>query len=516
MLSPAENLVFCQKLLEEKGFFYLTDLLLKENETKLFKTVEQYALEKFKNNRFPQPKLFKKYKMKVSLIPPSALKIVNSSNSERSEITPFGQYLKTLYKNLEKKNTRGFLFLTAGGAMETLGLRPSNKSKFNTDSDSPSLDGDIVLFVDDPSLTEAEILDLMAEEEKNNPLKLKIITSSSRPFSRIDLGKIFSSRTVPEYQWDKFWQSAGHLTLPEFKAKHSSSVSFIQSLMGWENSSPYILLVPLKDQNCFLGAYINFFPKQHLYRNIFYQKLGKICTLKPTIINWVEIMFPFEESPSETLAHLIFFLKSSVWNDKISFINFENNQQLETVLLKSSPPLREKLNNFSEKTSQYLAQKIVYPIAAHPQLIIKDEICQYQWTSRLLKTMKEILNGNPYLGLIYLLAAGENPSNSPVYGTGIIDPKGFFPELYDFLHQENRLEKFINLMAGVEEGTADKGWLAFLSFIYKTTDFNFSKTLRLLSPSFCSEKIRLSFLKEFINPDLKNLSFLPNQFSQLF
>ncbi|MGI5825869.1 MAG: hypothetical protein ACOX50_00475 [Patescibacteria group bacterium] len=511
--SAQENNKLCKSLLEEKGFLHLTDLLNKEKETEFFKTVKKYSLEKALNTRIPQPELFKKYKVKVTVIPSFKLKVVCAPESKEIKITPLGKYLKALYANLEKNNIEGTLFLTAGGAMETLGTRPPNKSKLNKntitmkdycpDSGSPKLDGDIVFFTNDPYLDEEKVVNLMTKEEKNSSLKLKIITSKSRPFTRIDIGKIFSSCIAQDYQWDKYWESYGHIALPEFKARHSSSVSFIQSLMGWEDSSPYILLVPSRDKAGFIGAYINFFPRQQLYKDITYWKKDKLYSLKPTVINWFEIMFPFEQSPQEALTHLIFHLKSSTWNDKISFINFDNNSKLGKTLTKLSQSRKGKIKDFSAKTSQYFAQKIIYPIAKSPEIIICDNSSMYQWTSRLVKTMKGIINGDPYLGLVYLLAADVNPTDAPVYGIGIIDPKGFFPKLYEFLHQGDRLERLIGLMAETEEGPAMKGWPTFLNFIYSETGFDVKKTAKLLNPNFCSMEIYPTLVEEFILPDLQ-------------
>jgi hypothetical protein len=509
--SVQDDIRLCKKLLENNGYSHLTDLLNREKEIELFKAIKEYALKKSKNGRTAKPELIKKYKIQVSVIPSSRLKVVCAVDQKKIKITPLGKYLIALYQKLEENNVDGYLFLVGGSAKETLGLRPSKKSAIQSwenlahisNTNSPKTDGDIVLYTNNSLVDEKMIAGLLSEEETTNTLKLKIISSKSRPFTRVDIGQVYNPNIIQDYQWKKYWESFGHITLPEFKAKYSSSVSFIQNLMGREDSTTQILLVPIDTSAEFIGAYLDFFPKHHFYKKVPYVTNNKLRHLKPTVINWPEIMFPVEESHQEALTHFIFLLKGSVKSNEIPLICSGEKDKLFTTLTKLSQLRMKKIHTFSFETSLYFANKIVYKIASNPNSIANNPHAMLQWTEKLIDIIKGTLNGNSYLGLIYLLAAGENPTDAPVYGTGIIDPKGFFLELYEFLHQGDRLERLIRLMEETEEGPTMKGWPTFLNFIYSETSFDLKKTAKLLNPNFCSMEIYPTLVEEFILPDLQ-------------
>ncbi|MCL5090536.1 MAG: hypothetical protein M1514_00855, partial [Patescibacteria group bacterium] len=72
------------------------------------------------------------------------------------------------------------------------------------------------------------------------------------------------------------------------------------------------------------------------------------------------------------------------------------------------------------------------------------------------------------------------------FGTGFIDEKGFFPELYNFLHQNERLPRLISIMEICDFGMAQAGWKTFINFLLEETNQNFSTVVRLLTPTICS------------------------------
>ncbi len=509
------------KLLTEKGFSYLSELLNKEKEIALLRTVKEYALVKAKNGRLPRPQLLKKYKIKISLVPPSQLPAICALYSDHIEPTPLGEIIKGVYLGLEKHGVSSFLLLTDGGAKEALGTKPPSKSRifkgknltiedYFPPSGPPKIDGDFVLITDNVLISNEDILIYTKEQLIENPLEMKVMTSKSRPFNRIDIGKVYNKDLANSDNWTEYWHTYGHIFAPEFRGKYSYEFTLLQNLMGNNDADPLLLVIPTETREGFIGVHINFFPKQKLYLPINYQRFTTLTgSLKPAVINWFEIALPYEDSPSEALCHLLHFLRTSTWDD-LFFVdsNAKNAKEIELALTKRSQRRNRKIHGISELTSLRIAKEIVHPIAANSELIVKDKVQMWQSTNRLITFLKPMLNGDPFIGLIYLLSAGENPTDAPVYGTGFIDPKGFFPELYEFLHTGDRLDKLIKLMAETEAGPAMKGWPAFLNFLYQETNHDIKHLARLLNPNFCSMEIYPTLVEDFISKDL-NLSSPP-------
>lgn len=507
----------CQKLLEEKGFAYLVALLNKEKEFELLKRIEEYIWKKAQTKRVPIPQLCRELKIKCSFLPSSRLPLIYAYSNGKISITPLGKCLKTLYDKLKENRIEGYFFLVGGGAKEAVGLKPAKKSRIPQHgnltaeecfppSGPPKIDCDIMVVTKNTNVNEKKIADLFPQEKPANPLKDAVIRSYPDPsFARIDIGRTKGNQVFDERHWSILWDSFGHIAFPRFLDNQSASVAFISNMMGHEESYPYILLTCLPSGE-FVGTSINFFPRQKNYKEVLYQKSfkhepSKYFSLKPTIIYWPEIAFPAKESPSEALTRLIHLLRSVTWEDQLPLIYFR--KELSRILEKRFQKRLEQIKKVSLQTSQYWANHVIYPVAVNTNLIANEPISMRKSAQRLIKAIKHMLNGNPYLGTIYLLAAGENPTDAPVYGTGIIDPKGFFPELYEFLHQGDRLERLIRLMAETEEGPATKGWLAFLNFIYSETGFDVKETAKLLNPNFCSMKIYPTLAEDFFLPDLQ-------------
>ncbi|HUW24869.1 MAG TPA: hypothetical protein VMW04_04645 [Patescibacteria group bacterium] len=506
-----------KRLLKERGLSRLVKLLKKDKENEFLRTIKEYALRKNEDGRTPKPKLLKEYRARLTFIHSSRFPVISALNeSGKVKLTPLGKIVKSLYDYLENNKIDGFLFLISGAAKETIGFKSELKSRvgnnknfvfddFNPKIGPPKIDGDFILILNNSNITEELIVSELKKEIEDIPLEIRTISSNSRPFKRIEIGTVFNKEVPQDEFWADYWQSYGHIVSPKFSGGHSFNFSLIQNLMNDDNSSPYVLMVPTKTSEEFIGVRIDFFPESRLYKAIIYPKNSlNTCSLKPTVINWPEIMFPFKNSAAEALAILIHLLRNTTWDDRLPLISSLPNTRLRSILTKKFQGRIQKIKSISADTSLYFARKIVYPTALNINLIAGNPISVRQSTERLLKSIKPMLNGNPYLGLIYLLSAGENPTDAPVYGTGFIDPKGFFPELYEFFHQEDRLDRLINLMAKTEEGPAMKGWLAFLNFIYRETGFDLKKTAKLLNPNFCSLKVYPNLVKDFISPDLES------------
>lgn len=523
-----EHKTLAKGLLEEKGLSYLSKLVEKDNENDFLRTVKEYALRVNENSRTPKPKLVKEYRVKLTPIPSSRLPVVSAFNKKGAiSVTPLGKIIKLLYDYLKEEKIDGYLFLVSGGAKEAIGSKSELKSRigrsenfelddFNPKSGPPKMDGDFILVVNKVRIIEERIVTELRERSKNNPLEIKTISSSSRPFKRIEIGTVFNKQVPQDEFWADYWQSHGHIVAPKFAGNHSFNFSLIQSLTSDASSSPYILIIPTKTSGGFVGVRIDFFPNSKLYKEVNYSKNPfNLCSLKPTVINWPQIMFPFTSSPAEALAVLIHLLRNVTWDDQLPLISSLPNSQLESILSKRFRSRTQKIKAISLNTSLYFAKMIIYPIASNVNLIAENPISMRQSTERLLKSILPMLNGNPYLGLIYLLAAEENPTDAPVYGTGFIDPKGFFPELYNFLHQGDRLERLIKLMAETEEGPTMKGWPAFLNFIYRETNFDLKKTARFLNPNFCSMEVYPTLVEDFISPYLEASPLSPELISSI-
>ncbi|MGI5825862.1 MAG: hypothetical protein ACOX50_00440 [Patescibacteria group bacterium] len=495
--------------------------LIKKKEIELFREIRNFFSSKQENRINQVDWLLKKYKIEVSLIPSSRLPVICVQNGSGVNITSLGEIILTLYKILEELKIEGYIFLTAGAAKEALGIKPQLKSRirkgrkitlenYYPKTGAPIMDGDFILIIDNKKMTEKTIERLLKADLVSSPLDIRVINTKLRSFTRVDIGKLKNGGVFDEDHWALSWESYGQISFPKYKNYQSSSIPLLLDSMSFDSSYPYILLIPGTRSEGFIGIRVNFFPQHSNSPKIFYEmksgQVEKYCELNPTIIFWPEVVFPFDESPTDALTKLVYLLRSVTWDDQLPLVN--DNGDLSKILISSFEGRLEEIKEVSEKTSQYLANKIVYQIAENPDLVADEPIAMRKITQRTMKSIKSMLNGSPYLGLIYLLAAGENPTDAPVYGTGIIDPKGFFTELYEFLHQGDRLDKLIRLMAETEEGPAMKGWPAFLNFIYRETDRNFKKTVELLNPKFCSIEIYPTLVADFIKDDLLSKELL--------
>ncbi|MGI5825867.1 MAG: hypothetical protein ACOX50_00465 [Patescibacteria group bacterium] len=158
-----------------------------------------------------------------------------------------------------------------------------------------------------------------------------------------------------------------------------------------------------------------------------------------------------------------------------------------------------------------IAQEIIYPFSSEYPKIVTTTSAMREFTNHTLCSLKQMYDGDPYLGLPYSLSAGENPSSTPVYGIGIIDPKGLFPKLYEFLHKENRLQEIIEIMEPCDYGVAKLGWSTFVSYLYEQTGRNLRQVDELLCPVFCSNDIFPTLVDNRIRKALAKLYSIPQR-----
>jgi hypothetical protein len=481
-----------QEQLSSANFSHLAELLTKNAEMDLFRRAKKFGQSNSENQFRSQPMTLEPYSVKLSFIPARLLPVVCARNSKgETQLTPTGKIINTLYENMEKEGVEGYVILTSGAAKEAIGLKPRQKSRLKCGSlpikdyccafSSPKLDGDFTVVANEINLDEESLLKMT--ESNQDFLEAVVVKSKSRPFGRLDFGKTIGKTN----NGIKYWNSWGHITFPEYKGCYSPDISFIEHVMGGKKDDVYILIVPCDESEGFVGVEINYLRQTNSkVFNFFQTKEGGSLTkrsIKASEIPWFETAFPFEISPSEAFAHMLHILRSSTWENTVPSISEQNN----TVSL-----------NTIRNTSIRFAQDIIYPIVGNPELIARDELSMKQTTQRLFDSLKMTLNGDPFIGTILLLAAGENPTSAPAFGMGFIDNRGIFPYLYEFLHKEDRLNRLLNIMEKCPFGKAQKGWQMFISFLYHEAGSNEEKLLQLLQPSFCSQKVFIANAKTFL------------------
>jgi len=153
------------------------------------------------------------------------------------------------------------------------------------------------------------------------------------------------------------------------------------------------------------------------------------------------------------------------------------------------------LDHYSKMTAITLAEKIVYPLAANPQLLGLAEQ-RKEDALELIQTLRSALNGDPLISIVRCLRAGRHYRDVFAWGMGFFDEKGFFPELGVWLNEGDREKKLVRIMRRCPYGNAQQGWQKFLDFLFEENGGNQDIVAELLTPTFFPGDYRL--LKEYL------------------
>jgi len=476
--------------LEKKGFGHLSILLNKDKERAFLKSIsEKSILIRDKTNKFCVN--LNQGKVEVTIIPPQQIIGICSENKGQPILTNTGKIIKSIYRRFQQLEVGISFFLTSGSVDEISGEKPSHKRNLN----SSFIDNDVVAVVHNPKVSEELIESLIRLDlPEGKDLKSEVKQSCWRNFKIVEIR-------------DNGYSKA-QISFPERDGQYLPNLTFLEFALS-RRDCPHILLIPMNNVDNFIGALIDLFPERKKYNHFAYSLEGhssktKRKNLKPIVYHWPALAFP-TSSIAESFYHFLHEFRTWTWQDQLPLADFgkKENFQWRQLLCRLNNRKKEEIMNIAKQLSEWFATEIVYPIAKTPKLVIKNKESLEIVSNRLLTALKKGINGDPSLGLIRMLSRGENPTSLPAFGTGFIDPQGFFPELYEFLHDEDRLDRLIGLMAETQQGPAMKGWPAFLNFIYQETGFDLKKTARLLNPNFCSMEVYPSLVEDFIIPDLE-------------
>lgn len=470
-------------------------------ENEFLKEVKQFGYQ-HSSDRFRSHQLYdSNLPCELSFTPARFLPVVCALDKDgRIRPTPVGRIIKNLDKLFKDRGQEAFFVLTSGAAKEAcLRAKPFCKTRANKEGfwemekydigkNKPVMDGDILLISSEIREKDIkEVLDLLPEESL---LKIRFRQSGSRAISMIKIVGVIPREAFCWQERERRY-SVAQMFAPEFKAINSFDNPLISHVISHDTNSRMVMIIPVETEEGFVGAEMDFFYKFRNANVRFEQKGRGGRTQKRSLriaffLNFEEA-FPFRYSPSEAFVHYCHFLRDVTWDNHLRLI----------------------LGSSSLCTSLTIAQKIVYPVAREPSLIVKDTQSMLHHTNRLLEGMKKLLDGDPFLGLIYMLSAGENPARVPVYGTGLIDQKGFFPELYNFLHKDGRINKLVSIMETCDYGVAELGWSTFISFVYEETGKDLRKVDSLLCPIFCSNDVFPTLVDNYVRKALSKFYPMP-------
>lgn len=487
----------------------------KQVETVFLKVVQEFGLAHANDQFRSSPVLVEALKAELTVVPGKFLPAVCGQNKDGKIVTtPLGKVISTLHQRILETGAECYFLLTSGAAKEAvIGAKPFSKTRTNAQGTipierydpsrgKPIFDGDIILITDKKCFTE-EFIALLARETETdaNHLRVKYNCSPSRPFPRIDIFGLIPESFL-DHSCRERWSPVGHIFFPQTGSIHDPTISLQKHVFSQDTNSQYVLLVKTDTQEGFVGVAINFFPTEKKTKIAFDQitqegKELRIRRIKTGRIPCFDNYFPMKNSPPEAHARLWHLLREVTWDNCLRLATNKESEGAQEVKV------------LSKETSLKLAREVIYPIAANPSLIITDVTSMRQQTNRTFEGIIGLLNGDPYLGCQYLLPTGFNLTDAPVYGLGIIDPKGLFPKLFQFLSRKGRLEDLLHVMEKCDWGAAQLGWPTFIAYIYEQTGRNLKQVSELLCPVFCSNEVFPTLVDNYVRKALARFYPIP-------
>lgn len=477
----------------------------------------------------------------IKIIPPENLFGISAPvGPVISQLTDFGKAIKSLKDKWEDLS----IFLYHGRARDSAGTKPTYriKDKFKEKTFRiPSLQK---LTVQNPTgekiPSDFDLLGVASTRSRNNffPPNLEYIVRKFRQeifsiknsgwanvvestrrtgFTRVDFGTLGSEirnkigKTIQIRR-----KSFGHLFGPAFKEKYDLQNLLLPFLMESARIDIPVLLVPylhkfdeLHFEWMFWGIAIDFFGG---FEDIEGKKLGKQSWMGR---EFIEAQYPFPENtfPRNSVQQLVFnlgyALRTWAWDDKQPVIRLPSISPPPEDQLEDPDVIRRRLMQESKDTQQYLTEHVIYPLSrtlSEKNARLGSESQRLEFGISLLEDITVGLNGDPIATLLRLLPAGVSftkndtsffNTNTNIYGLGIFDENGLFPEIGKLLADKtilNSLKKqifnFEENQYRVEDGWGDKNIISpkglFFDFLFEQAGGNSSRALELLRPVWCN------------------------------
>ncbi len=325
----------------------------------------------------------------------------------------------------------------------------------------------------------------------------EVKTSDRRPgFKRVELSTVNMRRR--EY--------LGHIFGPAFKGTYAPENRLLPFLMESARADIPVLLIPDYHKGdggwMFWGLAVDFFGGyQDVARHRLEQQSWLNREYSMALYPFPEITFPLE-SPQELLFNLGYAFRTWAWGDKQPIMR-----------LPHMPPITEdqldKIDNIgslSKETQIFLAEHVIYPLSKmlrENNRYLGSGSQRVEFGMSLIEDIVVGMNGDPIATLLRLLPAGitltKNPqdflANIDVYGFGIFDKNGLFPEFGKLLadrvilnNLKNEIFKYQDNSERVKEGRGNPatGKSLLFNFLFEQAEANSSKALELLRPVWCS------------------------------
>ena len=439
----------------------------------------------------------------------------------RWDLSDFG---KAVLKVTESY-TSPSIFLIAGRAREAAGTKSpasqrkealdiksyrmsalNNLLKGSTKADAiPDIDFDLLVVSSDINFHLTDLERLFGHIFK--PAEggwVKVLQSERRPdFSRVEIG---IKRRVK-------YISLGHAFPPGMNGNYDFKNLLLPFLMeNFSRADIPILLIPFfhqkENQRMIWGLAVDFFTG---FGDIARHRLEKQSWLEK---NFAVAFYPFPEisfslqSPAELLFRLGYVLRTLPWGLKQPIVA-ESRSNLTQEELEEMLENETNLRRLSKQTQDFFTNQVIYPL----RKILDQRSFHYTRRQRLkfgLSLLEDIalgLDGDPVATLLRLLPAGVSftksdryffATNINIYGFGIFDENGLFPEIGKRLTNADVLKQlkaiiyhYVDHIEGVRDDSRYEnypGKKLFFDFLFELAGGDSSIALELLRPAWCDKQ----------------------------
>lgn len=479
-----------------------------------------------------------------------------------SQLTDFGKAIKSLKDKWEDLS----IFLYHGRARDSAGTKPTYRIRDKFKEKTYRIPSLQTLMIKDPTgekiPSDFDLLGVAPTGSRNNFFPptyeyivrkfrqeifstknsgwANVVESARRTgFTRVDFGTLGRhlintiGKVVPIKR-----ESFGHLFGPAFKENYDLQHLLLPFLMESSRIDIPVLLVPhfdkVRSEWMFWGVAVDFFGG---FQDVEGKRLGKQSWMGR---EFLEAQYPFPENtfPLESVQQLVFnlgyALRTWAWDDKQPVIHSQGAPSLSDEQLENPNVVRHTLKLQSKDTQQYLTKQVIFPLSRalkEKNTRLGSESQRLEFGISLLEDIVVGLNGDPIATLLRLLPAGVSftrndtdffNTNTDIYGLGIFDENGLFPEIGKLLSDKSmlnnlkdRIFKFQETVERVKEGwgnnsnASNKG--LFFNFLFDLAGGDSSKALELIRPVWCSQ---LEWEKLLSGKNTKRLIAIDKRFGQ--
>jgi len=332
---------------------------------------------------------------------------------------------------------------------------------------------------------------------RDNYGRAEVKTSDRRPgFKRVELSTINMRRR--EY--------LGHIFGPAFKGTYAPENRLLPFLMESARADIPVLLIPYHHKGdggwMFWGLAVDFFGGyQDVARHRLEQQSWLNREYSIALYPFPKITFPLD-SPQELLFNLGYAFRTWAWGDKQPIMRLPHKPPITEDQLDKV----ENLDYLSRETQQFMTEQVIYPLSKmlrenNHRLGTGNQRVEFGMS--LIEDIVVGLNGDPIATILRMLPPGvlgksdhtyfDEKTN--IYGFGIFDEKGLFPELGRLLTDRtilNKLKKEIfehdENLERVKDGWGNKasGKSLLFNFLFEQAEGNSLKALDLLRPVWCN------------------------------